>query len=159
MAEKKLLDPQTSFLESDFDIGESSVMCKVRLSASERCNTRLGVCLDGEGRWKISNFTKHVLHKHMKNSTKSGLNKSGLKDDEKGASPASSDTDSDCEAIDSHYSNDDSTSQDTLNRKEQSSRQSSQSGLSTTERIPFEILLDDVQAKEGTTSSRECPYS
>jgi len=79
---KKLLDPQTSFLESDFDIGESSVMCKVRLSASERCNTRLGVCLDGEGRWKISNFTKHVLHKHMKNSTKSGLNKSGLKDDE-----------------------------------------------------------------------------
>jgi hypothetical protein len=99
------------------------------------------------------NFTKHVLHRHMKNSTKSGPNKSGLKDAENGASPASSDTNSDCRTIDSHYFNDDSTSQDTLNRKEQSSRQSSQSGLSTTERSPSEILLDNVQAKEGTTSS------
>ena len=39
-----------------------------------------------------------------------------------------------------NYFNDDSTSQDTLNRKEQSSRQASQSGLSITERSPSEIL-------------------
>lgn len=53
----------------------------------------------------------------MKNSTKSEPNKSGLKDAANGASPASWDTDSDCGTIDLHYSNDDSTSQDTLNRK------------------------------------------
>lgn len=81
---KKLFDSQKSFLESDFDNGETSALSKVRLSASERCNN-----LDGEGRWKISNLTKHVLHIHMKNSTKSGPNKSGLKYAANGSSPAS----------------------------------------------------------------------
>lgn len=65
------------FLESDFDIGEKNILCKVKLSASQSCKKRLTVGLDNEGRWKISNFTRHVKENHMKNSTnsrKSGLN-------------------------------------------------------------------------------------
>lgn len=78
---KKILEHQASsplgFLESDFDNGEKIILCKVKLSASQSCKKRLTVGFDTAGRWKISNFTRHVKENHMKNSTnsrKSGLN-------------------------------------------------------------------------------------
>ena len=59
-----------TFSEADYVVKDKSIVCKFKLSASRTCNHKVTVGTDQAGRWKIDNFTRHVLEHqdHIKSS-------------------------------------------------------------------------------------------